>query len=99
MLSFIEQGYRKELLLLNKMRMSIQAITLADIVTSNGFKISQNTVNNMVRTQILSIVTLTLTEFHSLLSRTLYCPFAHYEVCFHKSQDVIQCNCVSLVAM
>ena len=42
MLSFIEQGYRKELLLLNKMRMSIQAISLADIVTSNGFKISQN---------------------------------------------------------
>ena len=42
MLSFIEQGYRKELLLLNKMRMSIQAISLANIVTSNGFKISQN---------------------------------------------------------
>ena len=42
MLSFIEQGYRKELLLLNEMRMSIQAISLADIVTSNGFKISQN---------------------------------------------------------
>ena len=42
MLSFIEQGYRKELLLLNEMRMSIQAISLADIVTSNGFKVSQN---------------------------------------------------------
>ena len=42
MLSFIEQGYRKELLLLNEMRMSIQAISLADIVTSNGFKISRN---------------------------------------------------------
>ena len=42
MLSFIKQGYRKELLLLNEMRMSIQAISLADIVTSNGFKISQN---------------------------------------------------------
>ena len=42
MLSFIKQGYRKELFLLNEMRMSIQAISLADIVTSNGFKISQN---------------------------------------------------------
>ena len=42
MLSFIKQGYCKELLLLNEMRMSIQAISLADIVTSNGFKISQN---------------------------------------------------------
>ena len=42
MWSFIKQGYRKELFLLNVMRMSIQAISLADIVVSNGFKISQN---------------------------------------------------------
>ena len=43
MLSFIEQGYRKaELSILNHMRKSIKAISLADIVTSNGFKISQN---------------------------------------------------------
>ena len=43
MLSFIEQGYRKaELSILNHMQMSIKAISLADIVTSNGFKISQN---------------------------------------------------------
>ena len=42
MLSFIRQGYRKELSLLNEMRMSIKAISLADIVTSNGFKISQH---------------------------------------------------------
>ena len=43
MLSFIEQGFRKaELSILNHMQMSIKAISLADIVTSNGFKISQN---------------------------------------------------------
>ena len=43
MLDFIKQGYRKaELAILNHMRMSIKAISLADIVTSNGFKISQN---------------------------------------------------------
>ena len=42
MLSFIKQGYCSELSLLNKMRMSIQAISLADIVTPNRFKISQN---------------------------------------------------------
>ena len=42
-LSFIEQGFRKaELLILNHMQMSIKAISLADIVTSNGLKISQN---------------------------------------------------------
>ena len=42
MLSFIKHGYQKELLLLNEMKMSIRAISLADIVTSNGFKISQD---------------------------------------------------------
>ena len=43
MLIFIEQGYRKaELSILNHTRKSIKAISLADIVTSNGFKISQN---------------------------------------------------------
>ena len=42
MLSFIKRRYCSELLLLNEMMMSIQAISLADIVTSNGFKISQN---------------------------------------------------------
>ena len=43
MFSFIKQGYRKaELSILNHMQMLIKAISLADIVTSNGFKISQN---------------------------------------------------------
>ena len=42
MLNFIKQGYCKELSLLNYMRMSIKAISLVDIVTSNGFKIFLN---------------------------------------------------------
>ena len=42
-LSFIEQGFRRaELSILNHMQMSIKAISLADIVTSNKFEISQN---------------------------------------------------------
>ena len=43
MLSFIKQGYCKaELSLLNHIQMSIIAISLVDIVTSNEFEISQN---------------------------------------------------------
>ena len=44
MLSFIKQGYKKtEVTVLNHMQISIKVISLADIVTSNGFEISQNT--------------------------------------------------------
>ena len=43
MLSFIEQAFRKaELSILNHMQMLIKTISLADIVTSNRFKIFQN---------------------------------------------------------
>ena len=56
MLSFIEQGFRKtELTILNHMQMLIKAISLADIVTSEGLKISQNAflllANNGLREQ------------------------------------------------
>ena len=43
MLQFIEQGYRKkELSILNHMRMSIHAISLSDITTLDGLMVSQN---------------------------------------------------------
>ena len=56
MLSFIEQEFRKmQLSILNHMQMSIKAISLADIVTSNGLKLFQNSFlllsNNGLREQ------------------------------------------------
>ena len=43
MLRFIEQGYRKkELSILYHMQMSIHAISLSDITTSDGLMVSQN---------------------------------------------------------